>query len=130
MRQTVVLLHTLPDGSSHHDWLIDQPHIAHEKRLLSFRCPARPDLATEPFSALALPPHRARYLRYQGPIAQNLGCVTRVAVGRVLSLDPADTGIILSVQWVARLVRYTAVLTPPSDPLGHPQWRFRPIERP
>ncbi len=130
MHQTVVLQHTLPGGSSHHDWLIDQPRIAHEKRLLSFRCQTRPDRATEPFSALQLPPHRAHYLEYQGPVSPARGHVTRVATGEVLRLDHAVDTISLSVRWDDRLIHYTALPATPSEPSEHPRWRFLPLEHP
>lgn len=83
----MVLRHTLPDGSSHFDWLIDRPGAP---RVPTFRCDASPASA-EAFDADRLPDHRRIYLEYEGPISGDRGRVDRVASGRVLeaALDDA-----------------------------------------
>ncbi len=82
--KTVLLLHTLPDGSSHFDWLIDWPGAdVGDGLLLTFRVaeflPTLP-LAAQ-LSATRLPDHRRLYLSYEGLISQNRGTVQRVAQG-------------------------------------------------
>ena len=82
--RTVLLFHSLPDGSSHYDWLIDWPGPKHgEGLLLTFRVaeflPSLPVSAQ--LSATRLPDHRRIYLSYEGSISQNRGTVQRVASG-------------------------------------------------
>lgn len=77
MPRTVVLLHTLPDGSSHFDWMIEVPG---RPGLITFRCDKAPSRAPE-FAAELLPDHRAVYLEYEGPVSGNRGKVERVAAG-------------------------------------------------
>jgi len=106
MAQTVVLLHTLPDGSSHFDWLIDQPDLDVEHRLLSFRCPVRPDEAASPFGAEIMPPHRAFYLDYEGPLSGKRGLVRRIASGRTSGLREHDGCFDLTVLWSNGSISY------------------------
>lgn len=78
MLHSVLLLHVLPDGTSHFDWMI-QP--AADAPLLTFRVatlfdPANP--AQIEFLAESLPDHRAIYLDYEGPISANRGHVRRL----------------------------------------------------
>ncbi len=89
----VLLLHELPDGSAHFDWMFDPveranaaiddavplhtPHdrqVQDERRLVTFRVDTRLDQsAPQPgipitIEATRLPDHRVRYLTYEGPI--------------------------------------------------------------
>lgn len=85
--KTVLLLHTLPDGSSHFDWLIDwrenQVPDLGDGLLLTFRVaeflPSLP-LGTK-LSATRLPDHRRLYLSYEGSVSRNRGTVRRIAQG-------------------------------------------------
>ncbi len=83
MLRTVVLLHTLPDGSSHFDWMLEQPGRGD---LVTFRCTRSPHEAGQ-WDAERLPDHRRVYLDYEGPISGNRGDVRRVASGEVLEAD-------------------------------------------
>ena len=85
MLRTVVLLHTLPDGSSHYDWMLEQPG---QDPLATFRCTASPHEA-EAWTAERLPDHRRVYLEYEGSVSRNRGDVRRVASGVVLDDDLA-----------------------------------------
>lgn len=85
--RTVVLEHSLPDGTRHFDWLIESaepgPDATDDDRsLLAFRVGVRID---EPsvgaFRAEALPAHRRLYLHYEGAISGDRGAVIRVADG-------------------------------------------------
>lgn len=74
MPAMVLLLHELPDGSSHFDWML-QPAEEHlrtssiQTPLITFRLTHRIDLDHRPeFIAERLPDHRERYLHYEGPI--------------------------------------------------------------
>lgn len=122
MHRCVVLLHTLPDGSSHFDWLIDQPRLTQEHRLLAWRCSTRPDEPMAPFSAHQMPDHRAHYLTYQGPLTDNRGQVQRVAVGEVIALTATADHADLTIRWKNATVRYHADRSPDSDE----QWDFTP----
>ncbi len=75
----VILRHSLPDGSSHYDWLFDYypnpiaPSLNHpnDLALLAFRSSQRPDETTlpdHPVQAVQLPSHRRLYLTYEGPL--------------------------------------------------------------
>lgn len=83
MPATVVLEHTLPDGSSHFDWMIEDPTLDGEYRLATWRLAVRPDRAEvgRVFEAERIGAHRARYLRYEGPLSDGRGDVRRVAEG-------------------------------------------------
>lgn len=83
MLRTVVLLHTLPGGSSHFDWMLEQPG---EGDLATFRCTLSPHDA-ERWGAERLPDHRRAYLDYEGPISRNRGDVQRVAAGTIVEAD-------------------------------------------
>jgi hypothetical protein len=86
MRRTVVLLHEQPGKPDHYDWLIDQPQLHHEHRLITFRTPIRPDMPGEMLAQHA-PDHRALYLNYEGPVSKDRGQVTRVLEGTIESID-------------------------------------------
>jgi len=89
-RPVVVLLHRLPDGSRHFDWLFAVDDAPQEARLRTWRSPTSPVEAT-PGDALALerlPDHRPRYLDYEGPISGHRGDVRRVASGRYVTEGP------------------------------------------
>lgn len=129
MHQTVVLLHTLPDRSHHFDWLIDQPARGDERRLITFRCAARPDHAHAPFQAVRLPLHRAHYLDYQGPVSRGRGHVTRVAVGEIERLEIHDNRLDLTVRWDDRTLNYTARPQPHPEPASQ-IWQIDPRSPP
>jgi len=122
MHQSVLLLHTLPDGSSHYDWLIDQPALQIEHRLLAWRCAFRPDSsASFPLKAQRLPDHRAHYLTYQGPIANNRGSVQRIASGHVRSLVFDAHSMDIAIEWTQCTLVYRAELHPQTPE----RWIFR-----
>lgn len=104
MLRSVVLLHTLADGSSHHDWLIERAPA--DAPLLTFRTGSRPDGARG-FEAERLPDHRRRYLDYEGPLDGGRGHVRRIAAGLVLRLVETEAAVDVSVDWGAGVpVRY------------------------
>jgi len=100
-RRTVLLVHRMPDGTVHEDWMLERDSTD-ERRLVTFR------LATGQLQrAIAMlrggahktriiiqadriPDHRARYLDFQGEIRDGLGRVDRIAAGSVVihSLTP------------------------------------------
>ncbi len=90
----VVLCHTLLDGSSHFDWLIELPGRDDDHRLLSFRCSSRPDQwgGEGAFHAEHMPDHRAKYLTFEGDIGDGRGSVARVASGRCVHRERSDRG--------------------------------------
>lgn len=100
----VVLLHSLPDGSSHFDWLIARP-TAHldrpdERSLLSFRTEHRPDVSDQ-FAAHPMPDHRVHYLTFEGHIEPDRGMVRRVATGlcHFTTLSPKHVRLTLQRDW-------------------------------
>lgn len=91
MARMVLLLHEVPGGASHFDWLIQRPGEEHEppttRRLISFRMRHRPD---DPSGVVLLgermKDHRNAYLDYDGPVSGGRGSVRRVARGFVGNL--------------------------------------------
>ena len=84
MKRTVILKHTLPDGSWHYDWFIQISEDA-TRPVLSFRTGhSQPDSVVE-FEAHRLRDHRAMYLDYEGAVSENRGDVVRVGSGEVVS---------------------------------------------
>jgi hypothetical protein len=100
--RTVLLKHTLSDGSWHYDWLIERAAGAgaaesafagepDPRVLMSFRTMVRVDEATTPFEAVRVEDHRRSYLDYEGPISGGRGEVVRVAAGATAGFDEADS---------------------------------------
>ena len=84
MQRTVVLRHTLPDGSSHYDWMLEPPGAAQDgenaRTLVTFRLMELPT-PDRPIDAELLPPHRWKYLHYEGEVSGGRGAVERVMEG-------------------------------------------------
>jgi hypothetical protein len=79
MNRAVLLLHELPDGSSHYDWMIQRPGNG---QLITFRIGERIDRGTpHHFGGKRLPDHRPDYLQYEGEVSGNRGRVTRLSEG-------------------------------------------------
>ncbi len=81
---TVLLRHTLTTGS-HYDWLLEDPSAPPGRgSLVAARLPQPSDRwrATGTMLAVALPPHRRRYLHHQGPLDGRRGRVVRIDAGR------------------------------------------------
>ena len=119
MAQTVVLLHTQPGKPDHYDWLIDQPHLQTECRLITFRVPVRPDLHHE-FVAEKAPDHRAIYLDYEGELTRNRGKVTRVLDGQIEQLNTDRDRLTAVVVWNGVRSNINASCIDP----GTNRWRF------
>lgn len=100
---TALLLHTTREGS-HHDWLLGDPDQAGlaTDRLWTARLdpPSREWAAVGQFELTPLPPHRPRYLRYEGPISQERGEVRRVDAGYALALLWRTDRAVLAVRMV------------------------------
>ena len=75
---TVLLRHSLPDGSHHFDWMLARDDSG---SLLTFRLDEDISLGCQRFSGPRLPEHRRRYLEYEGPVSGDRGRVDRVARG-------------------------------------------------
>lgn len=120
MGRTVLLLHQLPDGSSHFDWLTETDP---DGPLLSFRLQDRPDRPTRSFRAQRLPDHRPAYLDYEGPVSGNRGEVRRIASGRA-DLAVAADRIEASLDFGAGAVRYIGVPDPQDRGTPRSWWVF------
>jgi hypothetical protein len=104
MGAAVLLLHELPDGTSHYDWMIgpDRPGGAAPAGLISFRVSERIDLlggggldgrGALRFGALRLPEHRAAYLTLEGEVSGGRGRVKRLAQGELAVTELVDQGL-------------------------------------
>ncbi len=121
MHTSVILIHNLPDGSSHFDWLVDRPELQSEHRLLAFRCQHRPDSTDHSdFQAIKLPNHRAIYLTYEGQISNNRGTVQRLEAGKVVHLEQTPHSINILINWPNQTIAYRATLDPQNTTL----WNF------
>lgn len=108
----VILLHALPDGSSHFDLLIEtaphigdapaNPHDPDARTLAAFRTSTRPDdlAPAESITLLRLEDHRRLYLEYEGPIAHDRGQVQRVAKALLERVNAAAANAVnLQLRW-------------------------------
>jgi len=110
----VILLHTLPDGASHFDWLSESIAPAgnqasggvaqasdDERSLIAFRA-SQSVAALQPGQSLLvdqLPNHRRLYLDFEGPISGDRGSVRRVNTG-VVEHAAAEAGTDrLRIRW-------------------------------
>ena len=99
---TVLLLHELPDGSSHVDWLIGRDAEGTEP-MYSFRLAQRLD-AVEPGQTLnceQIADHRPHYLTYEGEVSGDRGRVSRLSRGALIAAEDALTPPI-SLDWQIR----------------------------
>lgn len=107
--RSVLLRHTLPDGSAHLDWMIERRDGTFG--LITFRLQLGIDLsAPGRFRAERIGDHRRDYLEYEGPVSGGRGSVVRVATFGVALLDENEEGlrvVLLSVsgarvEWVGK----------------------------
>ena len=107
----VELLHTLPDGTVHVDWMIAQdPEASHS--LITFRLP-RPLTELKPGEELIarrIADHRPSYLTYEGTISGGRGTVRCLARGRVSQWSETERG------WEREILPHSGSGTGP--PLG------------
>ena len=108
--RSVVLLHTLGDGRSHLDWMIERADVADEYRLLTFRVGARPDSWVARFGATRIRDHRAAYLDHEGATRSGVGSVRRLARGEVLGLEITERTIRCTIGWARGVVCYSGVV--------------------
>ncbi len=99
-RPTVQLLHELPDGSHHVDWLSAQDPRGLDP-LVTLRVQRRVDelRAGQRLEALRIADHRPAYLTYEGPVSGDRGTVRRLARGTVARLDERPDGWCMEVCW-------------------------------
>lgn len=103
--RTVILRHTLPDASWHHDWLVQHADLALVPTWRTGH--ARPDdPAMDAFDAEQIGEHRAHYLGYEGEVSDNRGRVERVAGGEVVSALWGEGSLVLEASFEGRPVRF------------------------
>lgn len=100
-RPTVQLLHKMPDGSSHFDWMIAQDGTDDKRELTTYRLESRLDRVQNGQSILVerIADHRWAYLEYEGPISGNRGVVSCVAKGVVTSQKRDESIWRLEICW-------------------------------
>jgi hypothetical protein len=111
-RPTVQLLHELPDGSRHVDWMLAQDSRGRDP-LVTFRLQQRVDELPPGgmLEAVRIADHRPAYLTYEGPVSGDRGTVTRLASGRATVRDERPDGWYLQVRWAAPSRSQTLRLT-------------------
>ena len=106
MRRTVQLVHVLPSGAHHIDWMIESRPGLHAP-LLTYQINSPLDAPPTTNDAIAtrIDDHRRRYLWYQGDISDNRGHVTQHACGFVATLrnNAAGQPQHLSLVWTRRI---------------------------
>jgi hypothetical protein len=97
---TVQLLHELPDGSWHVDWMIAQEPRGRDP-LVTLRLQQRVDdlPAGRRIEAIRIADHRPAYLTYEGPVSGDRGTVKRLARGTAVVLDEGPAGWSVEVSW-------------------------------
>jgi hypothetical protein len=97
-RQTVLLHHELPDGTSHYDWMLE---LEPEAALTSFRAGCRIDRLRpgQRVDVERVADHRRAYLDLEGEVAGGRGRVSRVARGRILALQATADACGVLVAW-------------------------------
>lgn len=102
MPPMALLRHTLPDGTSHYDWLLARSERvgADERCLLTLRVAQRVDRLQEgAVAAERLPDHRGVYLEHEGPVSGGRGRVARVAKGECAIVEEAPDLIAATLRW-------------------------------
>ena len=124
MHRTVVLEHTLPDGTSHFDWMIEDPVLEGDRRLATWRTTHRPDRAEGSFVGERIGAQRSAYLTFEGVISGDRGSVRRLVSGTA-DWEVADAGrVTVRISWESgRITRYTG------EKKDGSWWLFRPSRR-
>lgn len=110
MARWVLLRHTLADGTSHLDWMLERPEQDRGRSLepchqgtdslLSFRLAMDVDFRTvAKFEAERLDDHRIEYLDYQGPVSRDRGTVTQMLCGRCEVAPAPSGGLAITLIW-------------------------------
>lgn len=100
MAATVLLLHELPDGTRHYDWMLKVEGCADPGRpLATFRVSERIDLAEGRVEGGRIGDHREAYLTFEGDIGQGRGRVTRMARGQAVIESITGTDLAVTVRW-------------------------------
>jgi hypothetical protein len=115
MEPTVQLLHELPDGSMHVDWMLSR---GPDEPLVTFRLDRRfddlPVGATLPARRIA--DHRRRYLRYEGAIDGGRGTVRRLCAGEIAQWqEDAGGPWRLAIAWSGAVAAQHLRLDPPRE---------------
>jgi len=115
VNRTVILKHSLPDGSWHYDWLI-QINQDDAMPLLTFRTGHRRPDELGNFQAERISDHRAFYLDYEGPISEGRGEVIRVAAGEVVSAAISRSAFAVVLAFDDRKLEFAGA------PIGEGRW--------
>lgn len=111
----VLLLHELPEGTRHFDWLVEQPGAV---GLLSFRVADR--IGASGFDAERIADHRREYLSYEGEVSGGRGRVQRVAEGTVDRVEISEVRVAVSGWLGSSQVRMVG------RRIEGVRWRFEP----
>lgn len=118
-QSSVVLRHTLPDGTAHLDWMIEQADAA--AGLMTFRLGLDADLRVpSSIRAERIGEHRRDYLTYEGAVSGGRGHVERVARYGVAELEESESRVqvILELAQGGGRMKWTGEIE-----IG-PHWKF------
>lgn len=116
-----VVLHHQRGRDSHYDWLLgDPPDAAQTGPLVTWRSAQPPSqwAAGTEHALTLLPPHRRRYLQYEGPISDQRGRVRRVASGRAQAELWTEDHRIVRLDWPDRTMRIELIRREAADWIG------------
>ncbi len=100
-RPTVQLLHELPDGTHHVDWMFAQDPRG-TGPLTAFRIPERLEMLQRGhMQARRIPDHRPEYLTYEGEVSGARGTVRRVADGVIVGDTSHGDCWLVQIRWRA-----------------------------
>ncbi len=121
---TALLLHQAPTGR-HYDWLVGTPEYHRDPLagLWTARVtqPSRCWRGLGGFDLTLLPPHRRRYLDYQGPVSGGRGGVLRVDRGTVVIHLWRENRVV----WEVRCEHFSGLVE--ADRLSGHAWRARVV---
>lgn len=121
---TVQLLHTLPDGSDHVDWMTARDG-ENGPSLLTFRLPHRLE-TLQPQDEIRcdlLGDHRWAYLNYEGPLSGSRGHVIRLARGLVTGCRHLDHALDILIEWEDSDMRVSVI------PQKSTEWLVRCVSK-
>ncbi len=118
MPNAALLLHILPSGPPHLDWLLPHHAFPPDQPLITFRISRLPtDLPPGvPIQATRIHDHRPLYLEFEGPLSDNRGTVRRLASPRVEMLEETPDDLRFTADWGDGTRTYRARFTPEAGP--------------
>ena len=102
MGATVLLLHEMPDGLRHYDWMLEREVLGggdpDERSLVTFRLGEPFEAGIKVFAAERIGDHRRAYLTFEGSVPGGRGVVSRVSAGTCEILEETESWICVELE--------------------------------